>query len=112
MQLATDSLRWLEVLNQQCALKSQKKVGEEIGYSSAVVNQILQGKYRGDIAAVEQAVRGAYLGETVFCPVLGEISINLCKQHQRAIYAATNPTRIKLFRACRAGCANSKLTPI
>ncbi len=111
MQLEMGKARWLEVLELECQRKSQKRIGEDIGYSSAVVNQVLQGKYRGDIGAVEQAVRGAYMGETVFCPVLGEIGMNACMQHQRARYAATNPTRIKLFRACRAGCPNSKLNP-
>jgi len=108
MILATDAQPlWLTELRTQCVSKSQKAVGEEIGYSPAVVNQVLANKYRGDVSKVEAAVRGAYLGATVGCPVLGELAVNKCLGHQKAPFAATNPTRVKLFRACRNSCPHS-----
>lgn len=100
---------WLKTLEQQTKTKSQKKIGAEIGYSPAVVNQVLSGKYKGDVAKVEAAIRGAYMGETVGCPVSGEISTTKCQSHQKAKFAATNPTRVRLYRACRNGCAHSTL---
>lgn len=110
MILATDQEpRWLQVLREQCKGKSQKRVAEEIGYSPAVVNQVLGNKYKGDINKVEKAVRGAYLGDTVRCPVLGELPVNRCMEYQRQPFAATNPTRVQLYRACRKTCIHSKI---
>jgi len=101
---------WIATLRDQCRSKSQKQVGDEIGYSSAVVNQVLRGKYPGDVAKVEKAVRGAYMGETCYCPVMGEIPVNQCLEIQKRPFANTNPQRVQLYRACRAGCPNSQIT--
>lgn len=100
---------WILALREQVADKGQRTVAKEIGYSPAVVSQVLNDKYLGDVAQVEKRVRGAYMGETVFCPVLGEIPSNQCMDHQRKPFAPINPMRVRLFRACRAGCTNSKL---
>jgi len=105
---------WILALREQVAAKGQRAVAKEIGYSPAVVSQVLQRKYGengagGDLASVEKRVRGAYMGETVYCPVLGEIPSNQCLDHQRKPFAPINPMRVRLFRACRAGCENSKL---
>lgn len=35
---------------------SQKQVGAQLGYSAAVVNQYLQGTYKGDVAGIDKAV--------------------------------------------------------
>jgi hypothetical protein len=100
---------WILALREQVAAKGQRAVAKEIGYSPAVVSQVLNAKYGGDMAQVEKRVRGAYMGETVFCPVLGEIPSNQCLDHQRKPFAPINPMRVRLYRACRAGCENSKL---
>lgn len=100
---------WIATLREECRKRTQGKVAAQIGYSPAVVNQVLQGKYKGDIHRVERAVRGAFMGETVDCPVMGEIPANRCMDVQKQPYASTNPQRIRLYRACRAGCANSQL---
>lgn len=99
---------WLLILAENCDSSSQKKVGEEIGYSSTVVNQVLKGRYTGDLTAVEKAVRGAYLNATVLCPVLGDLPVNRCLQHQRQPYANTNRLRVRLYIACRSGCAHAR----
>lgn len=100
---------WITTLREQSRAQTQARVAQEIGYSAAVVNQVLQGKYKGDVSRVERAVRGAYMGETVFCPVLGEIPANRCMEIQRQPFASTNPQRVRLYRACRAGCENSQI---
>lgn len=92
---------WLKVLRDVCTKSSQAAVAARIGYSATVVNQVLKGKYTGDLQAVEQAVRGALLSYTVACPVLGALPAHLCLEHQRRPFAATNPLRVKLYRACR-----------
>lgn len=99
---------WVQILAEECDRASQKRVAEAIGYSSAVVNQVLKHRYTGDLVAVEKAVRGAYLNATVACPVLGDLPLNLCLQHQRAKFADTNNSRVRLYQACHGGCPHAK----
>lgn len=99
---------WIAALDAACRRESQKRVAERIGYSAAVVNQVLKGTYKGDLGAVEQAVRGALLHATVDCPVCGELPANKCLEYQRLPFAATNPQRVQLYRACRSGCPHSR----
>ncbi len=93
----------------ECKRTSQTSVARLIGYSPTVVNRILKGNYEGDAQAVQKAVEGALMGATVTCPVLRVIAANKCLEIQGQPFAATNPTRVALFRACRSGCANSRL---
>lgn len=93
----------------ECKRRSQTAVARLIGYSPTVVNRILKGNYEGDARAVQKAVEGALMGATVTCPVLREIAANRCLEIQGLPFAATNPTRVALFHACRSGCAHSRL---
>ena len=99
---------WVEVLAMACDESSQSKVAKRFGYSPSTLSYVLNAKYPGDLTAVEQAVRGALMAETVSCPVVGELASDLCLQHQKAPWAPHNPQRIAFFRACRAGCSNSR----
>ena len=102
--------RWLQVLRAECEKTSQRKVAADIGYSAAAVSRVLNNKYGQDggrLDRFEHAVRGAYMGETVNCPILGELPVNRCLENQRRPFAATNPTRVQLYRACR-GCAHNQ----
>lgn len=98
---ATD---WIEALRAACAAESQRRVAGRIGYSASVVSQVLAGVYPGDLAAVEQAVRGALMNGVVACPELGSIEGHLCVGWRRAArrFAATNSMRVRMYRACRA----------
>ena len=104
---------WVLVLAEQCDRASQQKVADTIGYSSSVINQVLKNRYNGNMKAVQAAVSGAYLNVNVVCPVLGEIGLHRCLQHQRAKFQATNSTRVRLYKACRGigtpRCKHSKL---
>lgn len=101
---------WVTVLAEDCDRSSQKAAGNRIGYSSSVINQVLKRNYvGGDLAAVELAVRGALLSAVVDCPVLGELPTHECLSAQRRPYGNTNPIRVQLYRACRSGCAHSRL---
>ena len=99
---------WVRILAGECDRASQKRVAETIGYSSAVVNQVLRKRYAGDLAAVAQAVRGAYLHATVQCPVLGDLELHRCLQHQRQKFSAANSVRVRLHRACHGGCPHAR----
>ncbi len=97
---------WIEALRTACAASSQPAVAGRIGYSTAVVNAVLKGSYKGDLKRVQQAVEGALMGSTVDCPVLGEIPRQRCVDHQRAPFTATNPMRVQLSRTCPT-CSNN-----
>jgi len=100
---------WISVLRVRCAETSQAAVARRIGYSPAVVTGILKGTYQANSSAVEAAFRGVFMGQTVNCPVLGEIPPKVCAEHQARPFGAANPTHTDLYRACRAGCPNSKI---
>jgi hypothetical protein len=98
--------KWLQELRWRCEKSSQQKIGKELGYSAAVINQVLKGTYKGDVEKVEIKIRGAYLGETVGCPVIGELEKNICIENQQREFSPTNSTRVKLYRACQT-CPHS-----
>lgn len=105
--IITDRPAWLAVLDAECEKTSQAKVAAVLNISTAQISQARKGTYPGNLARLEAAVRGAYMGETVNCPVLGELDKNKCQQHQRQKMTAVNPLRVRLYRACNGGCANS-----
>ena len=104
---------WIEILAAECARTSQKRAANLIGYSTPTVNQVLKGTYnkgrKGGMSAGELAVKGALMRMTVDCPVIGALPANRCLEYQRLPFAATNPQRVQLYRACRSGCPHSRL---
>ena len=103
---------WIDTLRAEAERTSQGRTGTKIGYSATVVSRVLAGDYRGDLGSVEASVRGALMGESVDCPVIGDLPRNRCIEHQRREFAATNPMRVQLYRACRGGCRHSRLEEI
>lgn len=99
---------WIRILAQSCDQSNQKRAAKAIGYSTTVVNQVLANKYPADLDAIRIKVEGALLGHTVFCPELGELRADICLNHQAAKFAATNHLRVRLYKACRAGCPNAR----
>ena len=97
-------------LARECDAATATAVARRLGYSVAVVSSVVRGNYKGDLGAVEARVRGAYMGEIVDCPVLGEIARDRCMKEQSQRFTATSALRTKLFRACRSGCQHSRLT--
>ena len=100
---------WLKELRAQCEKKSQNKVAKELGYSTAVINQVLKKKYQGNVKKLSSIVCSLYIGKTVICPVMGEIPSHQCTSYQQETFSATNPLRVKRYQACRSSCNNSKL---
>lgn len=92
---------WLTVLREYAAPKGgQARAAVAIGYSTAVISQVLSGKYNGDMEAVQAKVEGALMGMTVECPVIGELARNRCLEYQKRAFAATNHLRVQLSKAC------------
>lgn len=101
---------WVMVLAEECARGSQTIVARRIGYSGAVVSAVLRRTYAGAMGAVESAVRGALMGEEIVCPILGEMRRDRCLSEQKKNFVGSSEIRTALFRACRSGCAHSRLT--
>ncbi len=101
---------WVLALAARCdELRSQSRAAAEIGYSGSVVSQVIRNRYTGDLAKLEEKVRGRYLGKTVSCPVLGHLPRDACLQYQglKETDLGIGPERTRLYRACRAGCPHS-----
>lgn len=100
---------WLNALKAECEATSQTAAAKRIGVSASTVNQVLKGSYKGNLARIEERVRGELMREMVECPVLWAISRKRCHDEQKKPFAPTNPLRVKLFHACRSGCPNSHI---
>ena len=104
---------WIDVLRGECTRTTQAQVAKRIGYSPATISQVLKGNYRGDMAAIEGAVRGGLMGGTVLCPALmQEIPTNRCTTMQRRPFSFTNALANRIRQHCRSGkCPHSRVTP-
>ena len=100
---------WILALAEECDRTSQAATARALGFSPASVSLALRNTYPASLKKLEQAVRGTLMRKTVDCPVCGELNLKDCLKHQAAKFAATNPTRVELYRACRNGCPHSKL---
>ena len=104
-------MSWLEILKREVLNQGMTKVAEKLGVSKATVSQVVNGKYKASTKTIQVRVEGAFMASVVECPILGEIPVNKCLEHQNKKFAATNHIRVALFKACRNGCPNSKLCP-
>jgi hypothetical protein len=84
---------------------------KRVGYSASAISTVINARYRGDMARVEETVRGALMGQVVACPILGEIGRDQCLAWQKKPFAATSSMRAAVYRACRTGCPHSNLKP-
>lgn len=99
---------WVEKLSQECAATSQSAVGRKLGLSGGLISAVLGNTYAakgGDMKRVEAIVRGALMGSTLICPVMGEIGTDRCHKEQREPFRATSSFRVRLFQACQR-CQN------
>lgn len=104
-----DAPDWVQALARACAETSQNKVAARLGYSAAVISQVLRRKYPGDMGAVEEQVRGHLLAETVACPARGVMPTHLCRAWRAKArnFQNTNAERVMMHRACHR-CARYK----
>lgn len=97
----------MELLRQKCGELGQAEVARRLDKSDSAISQVLSGKYQGSPENILQRVEEVFGGTTVDCPILGQISLSKCAEHRRRPFAATNPTRVALYRACK-GCDRRK----
>lgn len=100
---------WVVELASQCALYSATFVARKLDYTVAVVSGVVRNNYKGDLGKVEAKVRGAFMGAVVDCPILCEIERDRCIQEQGFKHFSGSANRARLYRACRGGCAHSRL---
>lgn len=102
-----DPPEWVVALAQAASQSTLKATAFRIGYSAPVVSQVISASYRGSLPQVEDRVRGALMGLTVDCPILGEIGRDRCLDEQRSPFRATSAMRAQLWHACRGGCRHA-----
>lgn len=102
---------WIRELAEECDRTSQNKAALRIGRSASLVSTVLARTYSGDMAAVEERVRGALMGETLICPVLGEIDKKVCRdwRGRSTSFSSRNTRAVQMFRACNR-CPMNKET--
>lgn len=99
---------WLNILKSEVEQSSQRVVGGKIGYSTATISLVLNGNYKGDLRAVENAVNKKLRSSAVPCPILGDISAADCTTNQNKPFSAANSAKVRLFKACRDCPYNTK----
>lgn len=101
---------WIECLALECARSTQRQVAARLGRSAGLISQILRNKYPGDVAAIEDAVRGAFLGASVMCPALGELPTDECQMWRKRASSGTrtNALRVRMIGACSTCPRNQK----
>tara|TARA_R110002095_G_scaffold66101_3_gene56004 strand:+ start:630 stop:971 length:342 start_codon:yes stop_codon:yes gene_type:complete len=101
---------WFKALKKEVENTSQNKAAKKIGVNASYINAAIQGNsFPGRIDRFIAKIEGALLNQKVMCPVAGEISKDLCQSHQERPWSNANSMTVRLFRACRNGCAHSKL---
>lgn len=101
---------WIEALAAKADATGLGGAGEAIDYSGSAVSSVIANKYQGDLERVEGKVRGALLGLTVECPVAGEMRRSDCLEWQKKPFVASSSYRVQMYRACRSGCPNSRIS--
>ncbi|MBB96950.1 MAG: hypothetical protein CML68_20430 [Rhodobacteraceae bacterium] len=100
---------WIERLAIECETTSQNRVANRMNRSASLVSAVLRNKYRGDMAAVEEIVRGTFERATVTCPARGTIAWSHCREWQQMarVYSNVNSERQRMYRACN-GCPRNR----
>lgn len=104
-------MHWLDLLRQKCEALGRRKVEAELGISKTTLSQVLNEKYPGNLDNIASKVTEAYSSDKVLCPVLGSITVQRCATEQSKPFAATNPQRIKLWKACQTCPLNKANKP-
>lgn len=75
---------WHQELKAVLNHMSQSQVARRLGYDSgSIVSQVVNGRYRGDVAKFREAFRGQFMGQKVHCPAVGmEIWRDQCQTFQ------------------------------
>lgn len=94
---------WIRSLALACERSSQSKVSAQLDRSPAVVSTVLRKVYKGSYDRIEERVRGILMDGRVDCPGMGQLPSHECQdwREKARVFAPGNPTRTRMFRACR-----------
>lgn len=94
---------WIRSLALACERSSQSKVAAQLDRSPAVVSTVLRKVYKGSYDRIEERVRGILMDGRVDCPGMGQLPSHECQdwREKARVFAPGNPTRTRMFRACR-----------
>lgn len=99
--------RYVLLLAQACDVTSQRDAGRKIGRSSATVSKVLNQRYPGSYAEVEQLVVSVFAADRVRCPVFDTaIALATCIRNRRRKGSARNSVHLMYDRAC-PNCPNN-----
>ena len=97
---------WIVALACACDRTSQSAVARMLGMNSGYVSYALRNQRPQYHRPVEDAVRGKLMGETVECPVLGEVDQALCARHRKSRIRPIGPEQKRLRATC-PGCIHN-----
>ena len=94
---------WVLALANACAATSQNRVAQDLDRSASLVSNVLRRKYPGDMAAIEERVRGVFMATVISCPVLGDLPTDRCQVWRKRAerLEGHNTHRVRMYRACR-----------
>lgn len=99
---------WMRALRKAVESDGLKAVAFKLRRSRATISGVLNNNYAASTDRIAERVRGELMNKTHECPVLGAISPATCQDEQVRPFAATNSTRVAVYKACRSGCPHFK----
>lgn len=105
---------WVEALARECDRTSQSRTAIRLERSASLVSCVLRDRYRGDMAAVEEIVRGTLMSENLDCPVLGVIGKHVCRKWRARArsFENVNSQHVTMYRACNRCPLNQQVTDL
>lgn len=93
---------WVLALADGCDRSSQNKIAQRLGVSASLVSGVLSASYAGDMARIEDLVRGALMREQLECPILGSIGKQVCRKWRAraGAFSGANSLNITMYKAC------------
>lgn len=91
---------WVEALALACDRGSARQVARLLGVSAAYVSWAIHGDRPQYHEPVRAAVRSRLMGETIACPVLGEIAPDRCRELRADRSRPLGPIQRRLRETC------------
>lgn len=96
-QQPPEFIRVLAAVVDECG--SNAAAARRLGINRASVSTLLANRYPAGTAKMEKIIMA--WAATVHCPIMGSISADECHTERSKPFIASNPSRIRLYRACR-----------
>lgn len=90
---------WVIALAKEVDSSNRTVVAKRMGVSRTSISLVLANKYPSpSTQGIEKRLAAMLNG--VSCPVMGDITNEQCQIERQKPFIASNPTRIRLYRAC------------